>query len=528
MTGRLEWPLTGALLALHAALAWLARAPGVFRGDDATYLVLARSLRHFRYEELFRVDLPVHRMYPPGYPTLLAIWSAIGGERFDWLVLVGIACSAGSLLLVFLAVRRCWGSAAALACLVALAFNAALIESSGWLASEAPFMLFELAALYLLTRDDRPGVAAAAGTAAIAGALTRSAGVALVASIALFWLWRGQYRRAAVFTCVAMVTVGGWLMFSAAAPEHVVGQSYLADFGHGAGKGLLHSVAERASGKSVYIERLYWQTPASFLPGTPMDNFVAMPAVAGAFVAGLTALYARWPVAALYLASYAALLLAWPWTLDRFLYPVVPLAVLTILVGARRLAMLIGSRWAPVAAMLLAALLAINGMITVAEIIRTRHGCHRGGFLPSASCIPVRYASFLDSVRYIEGHAGRDAVFVSGRASTLYYFTGRRAVSLTQALAVPPAAFPDFLRDHRVDYVLLSAVAPFSEGVPAVGGVPLARMVKANCTELRLEGLFPPSTFLFSVPAAGVSTDATAACEAADSFIATYPVESRR
>jgi hypothetical protein len=59
---------------------------------------------------------------------------------------------------------------------------------------------------------------------------------------------------------------------------------------------------------------------------------------------------------------------------------------------------------------------------------------------------------------------------------------------------------------------------PFTDGAPA-GGMPLGRMVKANCRSLRVEASFP-SASLYRVPSAGETGDGAAACEAADRFIA--------
>lgn len=523
----MAWALASMLLALHAMLAWIARAPGIFSGDDVVYLLLARSLRSFRYEELFRVDHPVHRMYPPGYPALLSAWSAIGGERFDWLVWVGIGSSVVSLLLVFIVVKRKWGSALALSCLAALAFNAALIESSGWLASEAPFTMFALAALYALTRENERLAVPLACAAAIAAALTRTVGVTLIAAIAVVWLWRGQYRQAAAFASVAALTVGAWLLVSAAAPEQVVGRSYFADFSTTFdGNSVLHRVVTRLPDKLQYLPALSQQTPAALIPGTSIDNIAAMAVVGVACLVGVVALARDWPMAAAYLASYAALLAVWPWTQARFLLPLLPLIVVSIVVGAWRVATRLTPRWGLAAAGLLAAVTAVNGLNNTLEIVRIRRSCDRTGLFPSAACVPVRFAAFFDGARYVDEHVPRDAVFVSGRASALYHFTGRRTVSLTAALSVPPDSFLDFLRANHVSHVLLTAVMPFAEGTPAGGRTPLAEMVRTNCRQMRLEESFPPSTLLFDL-AERQDGDADA-CRAVNDFIASYDRESRR
>jgi hypothetical protein len=66
----------------HMALAWASRNPGFMTGqDDAQYLLLGQSIRGGGYHELFRVDRPVHALYPPGYAAMLAVWGLLVGDR---------------------------------------------------------------------------------------------------------------------------------------------------------------------------------------------------------------------------------------------------------------------------------------------------------------------------------------------------------------------------------------------------------------------------------------------------------------
>src|SRR6187200_3236451 len=88
MRRRTSWIIAFTILTAHAALVWVARSPGFMSGQDgATYVLLGRAIRDFHYRDVFQIDQPPHRIYPPGYPSMLAIWSSIGGEGFDWLVI---------------------------------------------------------------------------------------------------------------------------------------------------------------------------------------------------------------------------------------------------------------------------------------------------------------------------------------------------------------------------------------------------------------------------------------------------------
>ena len=146
---RVTWALVVVLRVVHVSLAWVRRMPGVLTGEDeAIYLLLARQLAHLHYSDVFLASQPTHAMYPPAYPAALALWGALVGDRFDSLLLLSIACSAGALWLTFAAVRSRWGEPVALLILAALAVNPYLVERAGALASEAPYMLLTMVALW--------------------------------------------------------------------------------------------------------------------------------------------------------------------------------------------------------------------------------------------------------------------------------------------------------------------------------------------------------------------------------------------
>jgi hypothetical protein len=521
---RYAWAIALALLAFHAVLAWLARAPGIRTGhDDAIYVLLGRALRGFQYRELFRVDLPVHIMYPPGYPAMLAVWSAIGGDRFNWLVLVSIACSVGTLALTYSALSRLWNPRVALCCLAALTTNPALIEFAGMLASEAPFTFFQTLGLWALSyATASPGLAVIAGAAGIAGALTRSAGVTLIAAIGLYWLWQRRFRALVLYALVVIVTVGSWLMWTinAPAPEQVPGKSYIADAAvRPPGTSMVTAIADRLKGKVPYVQELYWRLPVPSIQGTPVDNLLALPAVLVGISVGLVGLLFRWPIAFLYLVAYGGLLMVWPWRLGRFLVPVLPVVVPTMILGLARLVRQFRPGWETRAALAVSAALLVSGIVPVWSVVQRQQACDPGASVPSRPCLNDDQASFFAATDYINRTTAPDALFLTGKAATVHYYTGRRVVSTATALANRPEEFVGFLRDKGVDYILLLAVMPYGEGTSGFGAISFGEMVKATCGQLHLEASFPPSSFLFRLPAADERPDSAAACAAADTYL---------
>jgi Dolichyl-phosphate-mannose-protein mannosyltransferase len=511
------------LLIAHAVLAWLARTPGILTtSDDATYILLARSLRDFQYREIFRIDEPFHRMYPPGYPFLLALWSGIGGERFDWLVILSIASSVGTLAFLFSTIRRLWGPRYALASLVALAVNPWLVEAAGAIASEAPFMFFQVLTLWTFSRDsNRPSMSALAGAAAIAAAMVRSIGATLIIAVGLCWLWRRRFTALTIYTVSVILTVGLWLGWASLNPEQAPGGgSYVADATAGMSEfGLWSIVVARTTSKFIYPLYLYRMLPGADIPGTPVDGALGVLFVSSALIAALPVMLTSWPAAFLYLMAYGALLWIWPWPADRFLIPVLVLAVPLAIIGASRLVGWLRPGWAGTAAMVVAVVVALNGARTVAGVIERRGDCVPGAALPFRACLSDDQASFFSAVQYVRKSAPPDAVFLTGKRATLYYYTGRRAVSQTMALSQSPSDFLPFLRHHGVTHVLLLAVMPFSDGTPSASQPALGEMLKANCEDLHLEASFPPGSFLFRVPSVGETPDRVAACGAVDVYL---------
>jgi hypothetical protein len=195
---RLADLLAGALLLLHAALAWLVRVPALTTGnDDSVYLLLGRALRDFHYVQLHVVGTPAEAQYPPLYPALLGIVSALGGERLDLLLAANIGLSVVGLGLLYAAVRRQAPWVAVLG-LALLAINPDLLRLAGGLRSE-PLLIALVSAVLLLSGRAAPSRwdLAGAGAAAIGAALARSAGVTVVAALVLTWLATGRIRAAA-------------------------------------------------------------------------------------------------------------------------------------------------------------------------------------------------------------------------------------------------------------------------------------------------------------------------------------------
>jgi len=219
-----------ALLAVHAAVAWTMRVPGLATGhDDAWYVALGRALRHGSYVELPIVGHPAHAMYPPLYPALLGALGVIDPAHVWIGVLANMALSLVMLALVAGIAARLspW---LAVAVTLACAANPMLLYVASGIHSE-PMLAAAAAVALSMTATRRRDAKALAliGLMAIAAALARSIGLALVVSTAALLAFERRWRPLAIFSVAAALTVGSWLAWTVRAPRLDAGRSYVAD-----------------------------------------------------------------------------------------------------------------------------------------------------------------------------------------------------------------------------------------------------------------------------------------------------------
>ncbi|MEP7381758.1 MAG: hypothetical protein ABI910_08735 [Gemmatimonadota bacterium] len=220
----------GALLAVHALLAWYMRVPGLGTGhDDAWYIALARALRQGSYVELPIVGHPLHAMYPPLYPALLATLGVTDPGHVWMGVLANVALSIAMLVLVAIVAARIspW---LAVAVTLVCAVNPMVLYVASGVHSEP--MLAGAAALAIAVaasgrRDAR--ALALMGLMAIVAALARSIGLALVVATFALFAFERRWRALAIFSVAASLTVGSWLTWTARAPRLDAGRSYVSD-----------------------------------------------------------------------------------------------------------------------------------------------------------------------------------------------------------------------------------------------------------------------------------------------------------
>lgn len=512
------------LVALHVALAWFGRSPGLLTGqDDATYVLLGRALReHFAYREIFEPGAPVHGKYPPVFPAVLAVWTGVFGESWKALASLGVLVSAGTLALVFDAVRRTVGPALALGSLAALSVNPNLVLRAGTAWSEPLYGLLAFASVWVLLRGDDRRHVWIAGAVAVAAAMTRMVGVALLAALVAHWALERRWRRAGALAAASVVTAGGWIAWSVAvAVRGTGGDSYLRDLPIGgsgpadagvaggaaadAGPGVVELLAEAGGAAWSFLVHgvtnlagllalgLNWRLPMPHIAGTPVDNAVT----AGVVVAGIAAgiglwLWRSWRPAGLYLAVSLVFLAVYPVPVARLLEPLLAFAVPTVLVGVTALAWRWGGgRTAVAAGGLVALAVTATGAVRTAPRVQERARCSEvdldGG---GQGCMIPAQRSYFDALAHIDRHVPEDALLLTGKPEPMYFYTGRQGVDDREAIRIPPDRFYSYLDRAGVDYVLLGDL----RAIEVNNFLP---RLETRCGRLEPAESFPPRTHLF-------------------------------
>ncbi len=512
-----QWAVAGSVLLAHVIFAWLSRVPGVSsRNDDATYLLLARSLRSFHYANFEIGGAAVHSQYPPGYPAILAVIGALLGDRFDFYIAAGILASAGALGLTFLLARRFLSPGLALLMLAAAGLNPQVISYAGNAVSETWFMALVILGLWaaLSLPGSRRQLWLVTVTV-IAAALTRTIGVALVGAVIVAWLLDRRFRDGLVVGLAAAFMVGPWLLWSALAPKQAVGRSYAADVVGISATGsspLLHALRYTLEFKlpRYVTESLSAAFAVPTIEGTIVDNVLWTLLIVGLGILGLYALRRRGRILILFLGFYAAVLLAWPWARTRYLIPLVPLLTLVLLVGAWELGRRFGPRLAWGGSLCLCLTLEVEGVRGDVAGVQQYANCDRGNPTASLGCFNQDQLSFFAAGRFTGGSTPASAIILTSKEATFAYYANRRTLFAGRVMDGPTENFLPWLRREGIDYIILGRTTHQEMEK-------LSETLLAVCDHLELVRAFPPHTYLFQI-APDDATPGPLACRALSSY----------
>ena len=346
-SGAAWYPFVAGAIVGAIALAAITPVPvGVF-WDDGVYLIGAKSLATgMGYRLLHLPGAPANVHFPPGWPALLAVIWKLGPAFPDNVVLLKLV---NPLLLAIGAALACRYGMQRLrlpplaAAVAAIVFAAALpvMVIAGVLFSEPLFFVALLVALGLADRAVERGgwrAAAAAGVAAGLVALVRTAGVALVPAVFVALIVARRRREAVVAAAGAVVVLAPWQLWITV-HAHDLAAAYRGSYGPYL-DWVLGMYRERGAGFVLVMARmnllaLMRSLGIALFPFGPREIrplLVTLVLVVSA-VAVIRA-RRRAATAFLFIFFYCAMVFAWPYSPDRFMWGIWPLLGVLLASGA--------------------------------------------------------------------------------------------------------------------------------------------------------------------------------------------------
>ena len=495
-----------ALLVLAAALSlWRFDAfqLGVY-GDDAQYVVLARSLVDGPvYGLVSRPDIPQAK-FPFGWPLLLAPLVALSGGEYGALKIASLVFTLANTALIVLGWPRLIGSTAvsglaqrlgqpshrwnmlALPAGLLYATSPLVVDHSRMVMSEPAFLFFALAGLLLTAARasaarQRLLLGLALGVVWVMAAYTRTIGVTLVAASVAWLLLQRRYGRlllaalaAAAFAVLVVIATplrwgdlfqGGHYMTELVSEPAVVDEHDLpADLPAESMPAETLSLTTRmAYGLRGYGSTTVRDTLVPFIGGRTVAGLlgpvglgwlpalasaVILLAIAAGFVVSLRASGLR-PVH-LYVAAYVVVTLLWMWSLPRLLYGILPFLIAFLLLGLASVA-----DW-------------------IAALVR--RGAHRPTRFATAFVAFVVFVSFVANTTaslrigdsrdhtpdlsagttWIRENTPADSIVLSANPEVTYLYADRQAIPLAGSVSTIGTALAAASVSDRPAYLLLA------------------------------------------------------------------------
>ena len=337
--------VAAAVAAVHVVLGLASATPAMHPGgDNAAYISLAGSLaRDGSYVETWHPGAPPHTQYPPLYPGALAVLVLLGAKTWGAFKAFSLVFTGLATAFCFLWIRRLHGTRAA--AVVALLFGIApgVLISGQWILAEPLFMALVYASLWLLAAEPATPKAAAAGNGAaarrtmlqlgvglalaVAAYLTRSAGLPLVAAIAIWLLAARRWAALGAFAGLFGIAAIPWHL--RAGDEYASAFWMVNPYAPELGRADLAALAQRL-----------WENIRLYVGQVVPESMAGVGGPAGPLLGLVLAGLAGWGwfrrvragagVAEIFFPLYAGLVLLWPsvWSGDRFAVPIFPILLL--------------------------------------------------------------------------------------------------------------------------------------------------------------------------------------------------------
>jgi hypothetical protein len=376
---------------------------------------------------------------------------------------------------------------------------------------------------------DRPALSArfrlGSAASAIGAALTRSASVTLVVALALLWVVRRQWRALAALSVAAALTIGPWLVWTIVVPDKVAGRSYIADATlltpapqppesgvvvpdtiptpkpqqitppspPGLGSALIGRVKQNLPAYAI-VSLGILALPS--LSGTRVDNVLWLIVVVSFGVVGIWGMWRWWTGACLALLCQCALLAFWPYVLDRYLVPVLPLAIIALVFGASRVGSLIPRIKGGVVLPVVLAVAILVGAAPLVGGMKTRASeCRSTIAEQGPRCGSPEERAFFEATAFIASSTPETARFLAAKEGAFYYYAHRQAVPIYGVLNGDVKDILAYLAENEAEYVFLSHLK--------VDEWAIARPLEGICSDFALVHAWGATTLLLRVEKGG-------------------------
>jgi len=471
--------LLGAVAIVGMILGWLGRQPLVTTGgDDATYILLAQSLRHAQYRDIFLPGMPAHAQYPPGFPLLILAVRTVALGSLEAVRVTNLLLLALTAMLTAAMTRRIAGNALGLASAALVMLNPLLLHHAGWILSDILFVTWTTLALWAAQRalsQSSKALWLLAGCAAVAAFFTRSAGITVVLAVVGGLVLQRRWKVAPFVGAAAVALVIAWFTYTHWAAGHTLGWSYQNDLAYVQPRQLL-ALLRRMLFNGGNYGRLIGSVVIGIpeIPGTPVDNALWCVLFVGVAAIGLWRI--RWsaPTTVLYALLMTGVLLVYPFVAQRLLVPLIPVLIAGLLLGVGVLARRLGAARPDRVVLAIAVVLASIGVVTGIDAAVQGAVCRASA---GNACRTEAERGWLAAAEWSKQGLPPDAVVASSKPSTFYLISGRRGIPSRMLFA--PRRLEDVLAPRGpVTHVLLSDLWNYERAS-------LIQALKPICARLR-------------------------------------------
>jgi hypothetical protein len=225
-----------------------------------------------------------------------------------------------------------------------------------------------------------------------------------------------------------------------------------------------------------------------------LDNLFWLATIGGALLVGAISAWRRWNAAVVFVITYCGLLAVWPYSLERFLAPLLPLLIALTIVGAARVVDWINSRFrgsekSRVLVPALVVLLATPALVQDSRLVQRAYACD----LARVDCARPASLDFVDAARLAETNTPPSARFIVPKNATLYYFARRQSVFWEEVLQQDTTSFLPFMQRNGVTHILATPVYSDYQTI--------FRLVLHDCARFDVMRAYSPETMLLALRA---------------------------